>query len=64
MFLNLITFQMFMSCFTPLQALTQNRFEIIRHIISWVLQFIRENISAWIRQQGGWVCFYVFYECD
>lgn len=37
------------------QALTQNHFEIIRHIISWVLQFIRENISAWIRQQGGWV---------
>ncbi|XP_012670259.1 apoptosis regulator BAX [Clupea harengus] len=36
------------------KALTQNRFEIIRHIISWVLQFIRENISAWIRQQGGW----------
>ncbi|XP_076144045.1 apoptosis regulator BAX [Alosa pseudoharengus] len=36
------------------KALTQNHFEIIRHIISWVLQFIRENISAWIRQQGGW----------
>lgn len=36
------------------QALTQNHFDIIRRIISWVLQFIRENISAWIRQQGGW----------
>ncbi|KAL2089080.1 hypothetical protein ACEWY4_015979 [Coilia grayii] len=36
------------------KALTQNHFEIIRHIISWVLQFIRENISSWIRQQGGW----------
>ncbi|KAI7813875.1 hypothetical protein IRJ41_003450 [Triplophysa rosa] len=36
------------------KALTQNRFEIIRRIISWVLQFIKENISAWIRAQGGW----------
>ncbi|XP_027009035.1 apoptosis regulator BAX [Tachysurus fulvidraco] len=36
------------------KALTQNHFEIIKHIISWVLQFIREHISAWIRQQGGW----------
>ncbi|KAG1941365.1 apoptosis regulator BAX isoform X2 [Pimephales promelas] len=35
-------------------ALTQNHFEIIRGIISWFLQFMKENISAWIRQQGGW----------
>ncbi|XP_056120056.1 apoptosis regulator BAX [Rhinichthys klamathensis goyatoka] len=35
-------------------ALTQNHFEIIRRIISWFLQFMKENISAWIRQQGGW----------
>ncbi|XP_076879824.1 apoptosis regulator BAX [Brachyhypopomus gauderio] len=36
------------------KALTQQHFEIIKMIISWVLQFIREHISAWIRQQGGW----------
>ncbi|XP_026071647.1 apoptosis regulator BAX-like [Carassius auratus] len=36
------------------QALTQNHFDIIKRIISWVLQFMKENISAWIRQQGGW----------
>ncbi|XP_024295672.1 apoptosis regulator BAX-like isoform X1 [Oncorhynchus tshawytscha] len=36
------------------QALTQNHLEIIKKVISWVLQFIRENVSAWIRQQGGW----------
>ncbi|KAI4903703.1 hypothetical protein NFI96_008236 [Prochilodus magdalenae] len=36
------------------KALTQNHFEIIGTIISWLLQFIREHISAWIRQQGGW----------
>ncbi|XP_028812370.1 apoptosis regulator BAX [Denticeps clupeoides] len=37
------------------KALTQNHFEIIQRIISWVLQFIRENIISWLRQQGGWV---------
>ncbi|XP_051986268.1 apoptosis regulator BAX [Xyrauchen texanus] len=36
------------------KALTQNHLDIVKRIISWVLQFIRENISAWIRQQGGW----------
>ncbi|KAA0723740.1 Apoptosis regulator BAX [Triplophysa tibetana] len=36
------------------KALTQNHFETIRRIISWVLQFIKENISVWIRAQGGW----------
>ncbi|XP_036390829.1 apoptosis regulator BAX [Megalops cyprinoides] len=36
------------------KALTQNHRDIIRRIIGWVLQFIRENVSYWIRQQGGW----------
>ncbi|KAJ8416187.1 hypothetical protein AAFF_G00382090 [Aldrovandia affinis] len=36
------------------KALTQNHKEIICRIIGWVLQFIRENISTWIRQHGGW----------
>ncbi|XP_056318289.1 apoptosis regulator BAX [Danio aesculapii] len=36
------------------QALTRNHFEIIKNIISWFLQFMKEHISAWIRQQGGW----------
>ncbi|KAG5840000.1 apoptosis regulator BAX [Anguilla rostrata] len=36
------------------KALTQNHTEIIHRIIAWVLQFIRENISSWIRQHGGW----------
>ncbi|XP_007231889.2 apoptosis regulator BAX [Astyanax mexicanus] len=35
-------------------ALTQNHLEIIKNIISWVLQYIRQHVSAWIRQQGGW----------
>nr|XP_046201087.1 apoptosis regulator BAX-like isoform X4 [Oncorhynchus gorbuscha] len=36
------------------KALTQNHLESIQMVINWVLQFIRENVSAWIRQQGGW----------
>ncbi|XP_035642613.2 apoptosis regulator BAX-like isoform X2 [Oncorhynchus keta] len=36
------------------KALTQNHLESIKMVINWVLQFIRENVSAWIRQQGGW----------
>ncbi|KAL1007052.1 hypothetical protein UPYG_G00081270 [Umbra pygmaea] len=37
------------------RALTGNHLEIIKKVISWVLQFIRENILAWILRQGGWV---------
>ncbi|XP_049452315.1 apoptosis regulator BAX [Epinephelus fuscoguttatus] len=36
------------------KALTTNHLENIRTIISWVLQFIRENIYPWLVQQGGW----------
>ncbi|XP_056464157.1 apoptosis regulator BAX-like [Gadus chalcogrammus] len=31
-----------------------NHMENIRIIISWVLQFIREQLHTWIAQQGGW----------
>jgi hypothetical protein len=31
-----------------------NHMENIRIIISWVLQFIREQLHPWIAQQGGW----------
>ncbi|CAL8379051.1 unnamed protein product [Arctogadus glacialis] len=36
------------------KALTMNHMENIRIIISWVLQFIREQLHTWIAQQGGW----------
>ncbi|KAM6980645.1 apoptosis regulator BAX [Aplochiton taeniatus] len=36
------------------KALTNNHLGIIKTIISWVLQFIRENIHKWLVQQGGW----------
>ncbi|CAL8244546.1 unnamed protein product [Lota lota] len=36
------------------KALTTNTMENIRIIISWVLQFIREQLHSWIAQQGGW----------
>ncbi|KAM9860525.1 apoptosis regulator BAX [Aulostomus maculatus] len=36
------------------KALTTNHLENIRLIISWVLQFIREQLYGWLVQQGGW----------
>ncbi|KAJ3594026.1 hypothetical protein NHX12_006358 [Muraenolepis orangiensis] len=36
------------------KALTTNHMENIRMIISWALQFIREQLHSWITQQGGW----------
>ncbi|XP_061592946.1 apoptosis regulator BAX-like [Cololabis saira] len=36
------------------RALTTNHLENIRMVISWVLQVIRERLSPWILQQGGW----------
>ncbi|KAF7653055.1 hypothetical protein LDENG_00087920 [Lucifuga dentata] len=36
------------------KALTTNHLENIRIIISWVLQFIRDQLYFWILQQGGW----------
>ncbi|KAJ7985781.1 hypothetical protein DPEC_G00344030 [Dallia pectoralis] len=35
-------------------ALTQNHFEVIMEVTSCFLQFIREHVCPWIRQQGGW----------
>ncbi|XP_034381832.1 apoptosis regulator BAX [Cyclopterus lumpus] len=37
------------------KALTTDRLENIRIIISWVLQVIREQLYPWLVQQGGWV---------
>ncbi|XP_066556682.1 apoptosis regulator BAX [Amia ocellicauda] len=36
------------------KAITCNHSDIIRKIIGWVLQFLRENALRWIRAQGGW----------
>ncbi|XP_061836476.1 apoptosis regulator BAX [Nerophis lumbriciformis] len=36
------------------KALTTNRLENIRLIISWVLQVVREQLYNWLVQQGGW----------
>ncbi|KAM7423548.1 hypothetical protein PAMA_000073 [Pampus argenteus] len=37
------------------RALTTNHLENIRLIISWFLQFIREQLYSWLVAQGGWV---------
>ncbi|KAM7406607.1 hypothetical protein PAMP_000977 [Pampus punctatissimus] len=36
------------------RALTTNHLENIRLIISWFLQFIREQLYSWLVEQGGW----------
>ncbi|KAM7423547.1 hypothetical protein PAMA_000073 [Pampus argenteus] len=36
------------------RALTTNHLENIRLIISWFLQFIREQLYSWLVAQGGW----------
>lgn len=41
--------------FTPLQALVTQIPDIIRTIISWTIDYLREHVINWIREQGGWV---------
>lgn len=41
--------------FTPSQALVTQIPDIIRTIISWTIDYLRENVINWIREQGGWV---------
>lgn len=38
-----------------LQALVTRVPDIIRTIISWTLDYLREHVINWIREQGGWV---------
>uniref|UniRef100_A0AAX7U3A9 Bcl-2 Bcl-2 homology region 1-3 domain-containing protein n=1 Tax=Astatotilapia calliptera TaxID=8154 RepID=A0AAX7U3A9_ASTCA len=40
--------------FTPLQALVTQIPDIIRTIISWTIDYLREHVINWIREQGGW----------
>ncbi|XP_006642717.1 apoptosis regulator BAX [Lepisosteus oculatus] len=37
-----------------IKAITRDRNEIIQTIIGWVLNFIGEHVSRWIREHGGW----------
>lgn len=38
-----------------LQALITKLPDIIRTIINWTMDYLRENVIGWIRDQGGWV---------
>lgn len=37
------------------QALVTKVPDIIRTIISWTVDYLREHVINWIREQGGWV---------
>lgn len=39
----------------PSQALLTKVPDIIRTIISWTMDYLREHVINWIREQGGWV---------
>ncbi|XP_051996920.1 apoptosis regulator BAX-like [Xyrauchen texanus] len=36
------------------KALIENKLEVVKMIISWFSQFMKENIFHWVRLQGGW----------
>lgn len=40
------------------QALVTRVPDIIRTIVSWTLDYLREHVINWIREQGGWVSKY------
>lgn len=37
------------------QALVTQVPDIIRTIINWTVDYLRENVINWIMEQGGWV---------
>ncbi|XP_074553744.1 apoptosis regulator BAX-like [Halichoeres trimaculatus] len=44
----------YFACKLVIKALVTQVPDIIRTIISWVLEYLRENVISWIREQGGW----------
>ncbi|CAJ1076111.1 apoptosis regulator BAX-like [Xyrichtys novacula] len=44
----------YFACKLVIKALVTQVPDIIRTIISWVLEYLRENVVNWIREQGGW----------
>ncbi|XP_078450433.1 apoptosis regulator BAX isoform X3 [Lampetra fluviatilis] len=37
-----------------MKAYSRQLLDIVKTIISWAVDFIRENVIQWIREQGGW----------
>ncbi|CAL1587736.1 unnamed protein product [Knipowitschia caucasica] len=44
----------YFACRLVIKALVTQVPDIIRTIISWTLDYIREHVINWIREQGGW----------
>ncbi|XP_061701442.1 apoptosis regulator BAX-like isoform X2 [Syngnathoides biaculeatus] len=44
----------YFACRLVIKALLNNVPDIIRTIISWTIDYLREHVLNWIREQGGW----------
>uniref|UniRef100_A0A3Q3XPU5 Bcl-2 Bcl-2 homology region 1-3 domain-containing protein n=1 Tax=Mola mola TaxID=94237 RepID=A0A3Q3XPU5_MOLML len=44
----------YFACRLVIKALVTQVPDIIRTIISWTMDYIREHVLNWIREQGGW----------
>ncbi|XP_041672743.1 apoptosis regulator BAX-like [Cheilinus undulatus] len=44
----------YFACRLVIKALVTQVPDIIRTIISWTIDYLRENVINWIREQGGW----------
>ncbi|XP_066564837.1 apoptosis regulator BAX isoform X2 [Amia ocellicauda] len=44
----------YFACRLVIKALVTNVPDFIRTIISWTVDYLREHLLSWIREQGGW----------
>ncbi|XP_077413449.1 apoptosis regulator BAX-like isoform X1 [Vanacampus margaritifer] len=44
----------YLACRLVIKALLTHVPDIIRTIINWTIDYLRENVINWIREQGGW----------
>ncbi|XP_068435598.1 BCL2 associated X, apoptosis regulator a [Clinocottus analis] len=44
----------YFACRLVIKALVTQVPDIIRTIITWTMDYLRENVINWIREQGGW----------
>nr|XP_057904675.1 apoptosis regulator BAX-like isoform X1 [Doryrhamphus excisus] len=44
----------YFACRLVIKALLTHIPDIIRTIISWTIDYLRDNVLNWIREQGGW----------